>query len=53
MGRVNRSEFRRRLIRLRDAINYFLETGNEWNLFPFLFQVYSYMWCKSHKELIK
>lgn len=52
MSKINRAEFRRRLIRLNEAITYFLETGNDCNLFPFLFQVYSYMWCKSPKELI-
>lgn len=46
-----KSEFRKRLVALRDSINFVLELDdmglqydNTGNLFPHLFQLLSYMW---------
>lgn len=48
-----RSEFRRRLVRLERAI--FASIGHDAvsvDLFPALFSVISYMWCRTYKDLL-
>lgn len=47
-----KKEFRRRLENLRSAIERALDNDTiNGNLFPALFAVFSYMYCKSSKDL--
>lgn len=54
-----RKEFRRRLVRLNLQISKSLEydlAGKaevSGNLLPYLFSVYSFIWCKSFNDLLK
>lgn len=54
MARLPKMEFARRLYRVRKAIDRYLETGVPCDLFPSLFSLYGYMWCKNpDKDLMK
>ena len=55
-----KSQFRYDLINLRNVINDVLEMEKDGtlgvrssNLFPYLFRVYSHLWCKSSDSMFK
>lgn len=52
--KVPKAEFYRRLVHLRKTIDDVLEFRiSSGNLFPALFSVFSFMWCKSSSDLFK